>query len=77
MDTKEIILEILDDIKPGVEMDGRTDLATGNVLESFDILTLISELNAEFGIMIPLEEVIPDNFDSVDGIAALVDRLQG
>ena len=77
MDTKETILEILDDIKPGVEMDGRIDLATGNVLESFDILTLISELNAEFGIMIPLEEVIPDNFDSVDGIAALVDRLQG
>ena len=77
MDTKETILEILDDIKPGVEMDGRIDLATGNVLESFDILTLISELNAEFGIMIPLEEVIPDNFDSVDGIAALVDRLHG
>ncbi len=77
MDTKETILEILDDIKPGVEADGRTDLATGGVLESFDILTLISELNAEFGIMIPLEEVIPENFDTVDGMAALVDRLRG
>ncbi len=76
MSTKETILEILEDIKPGVDMEGRTDLATGGVLESFDILTLISELNAEFGIMIPLEEVIPDNFDQVDGIAALVDRLQ-
>ena len=77
MNTKETILEILDDIKPGVEVEGRTDLATGGVLESFDILTLISELNAEFGIMIPLEEVIPDNFDTLEGIAALVDRLQG
>lgn len=77
MDTRETIIEILEDIKPGVEMEGRTDLATGGVLESFDILTLISELNAEFGIMIPLEEVIPDNFDRIDGIAALVDRLRG
>lgn len=77
MTTKETILEILEDIKPGVEMEGRSDLATGGVLESFDILTLISELNAEFGIMIPLEEVIPENFDRIDGIAALVDRLQG
>jgi len=77
MNTKETILDILEDIKPGVEAEGRTDLATGGVLESFDILTLISELNAEFGIMIPLEEVIPDNFDTIEGIAALVDRLQG
>ena len=77
MTTKDTILEILEDIKPGIEAEGRTDLATGGVLESFDILTLISELNAEFDIMIPLEEVIPDNFDTVDGIAALVDRLKG
>ena len=77
MTTKDTILEILEDIKPGVEVEGRTDLATGRVLESFDILTLISELNAEFDIMIPLEEVIPDNFDTIDGITALVDRLKG
>ncbi len=76
MTTKETILEILEDIKPGVPMEGRTELATGGVLESFDILTLISELNMEFGIMIPLEEVIPDNFDRVEDMAALVDRLK-
>ena len=77
MTTKDTILEILEDIKPGIDAEGRTDLATGRVLESFDILTLISELNAEFDIMIPLEEVIPDNFDTIDGITALVDRLKG
>lgn len=76
MNTEETVLEILEDIKPGVEFRGVKDLATGRVLESFDILQLISELNDEFDIVIPLEEVIPANFDSLEGIAALVDRLR-
>ncbi len=76
MTTEETILEILDDIKPGVEIRGVPNLATGRVLESFDILQLISELNDEFDIVIPLEEVIPANFDTLEGITALVDRLR-
>ena len=77
MDTREIILEIIDDIKPGADVKDRTDIATGRVLESFDILQLISELNDEFDIVIPLEMVIPENFDSLDGMTALVERLRG
>ncbi len=76
MSTQDTILEIIDDIKPGVEVVGRTDLATGRVLESFDILQLISELNDEFDIVIPLEMVIPENFDSLEGIVSLVERLR-
>ena len=76
MSTQDTILEIIDDIKPGVEVRGRTDLATGRVLESFDILQLISELNDVFDIVIPLEMVIPENFDSLEGIVSLVERLR-
>lgn len=73
---KETVLDIIEDIKPGAEVEGRTDLATGHVLESFDILQLISELNDEFDIVIPLEDVIPANFDSLEGIVKLVERLK-
>ena len=46
-------------------------------MDSLTITGIISLLTIEFGISIPYEEIIEENFNSVDGLAAMVERLQG
>ena len=45
------------------------------VLSSLDIIQLIGALNDEFDISIPATEIIPQNFNSVDAMVAMVERL--
>ena len=47
-----------------------------DILSSLDVLSLVAELEDEFDVTIPTVEVIPSNFNSVDAIAAMVERLQ-
>lgn len=72
---REKLLEVLADAKPGFEFEGKTDLVDGGYLDSFDIITLVSELNDKFEIDIPVEDIVTENFDSVDAILALVEKL--
>ena len=69
------IIEILCDIRPGVDWAGEADIIESGLLDSFDMITLISELNDAFGISIGLEHLEPENFCSVEAIAALVESL--
>ena len=71
---EEKILAILKDLKPGVEFEGRTDFISGKLLKSLDLVTLISELEDEFDIEISVEDVVPENFESLAGIAEVVNR---
>lgn len=74
---KEKLLEVLADAKPGFEFEGKTGLVDDGYLDSFDIITLVTELNDKFEIDIPVEDIITENFNSVDVILALVERLTG
>lgn len=71
----EKLLEILEEVKPGVEFSGKSDLMDSGELDSFDVITLVSELQDEFDIDIPVEEIVPENFNSVDEIYKLVRKL--
>ncbi len=68
----EQLMEILEEIKPGFEFEGRTDLVDSGDIDSFDVISLVSELNDAFDIDIPVEEIIPENFNSVEAIMNLV-----
>ena len=72
---KETILEILSDIVDNDDLDTCTTLIDDGVLSSLDIIQLIGALNDEFDISIPATEIIPQNFNSVDAMAAMVARL--
>ena len=71
----EKLLEILKKMHPDVDFDSATDLIGDGVLDSLDIVTLITEINSEFDVAIPAEEVVPENFDSAASIWALIERL--
>ena len=72
----ETLLEILEDLIPGVELEGRTDLVESGDLDSITILNLISDISDEFEVTIPVSEVIPENFESPEAIMSLIEKLQ-
>ena len=70
----EQLIEILEELVPGEESEGRSNLVTDGVLDSFAILSLISEISYEMGVDIPVSDVVPENFDSVDAIMAVIEK---
>ena len=72
----EKLMEILEDIQPDAEFDTCETLIDDGVLDSFAILSIVSELQDEFGITIPPADIIPENFNSAKALWAMVERLQ-
>jgi acyl carrier protein len=59
-----------------VDFENTKDLIDGGILDSFDILQIISSLNDEYDISIPASEIVPKNFNSAEALWAMVQRLQ-
>lgn len=72
----EKIIDILQDINPDIDYKNRTDLIDAHLLDSLSIISLIAELEDTFDVTIPAVDIIPDNFNSVKEISALIERLQ-
>lgn len=72
---KEVI-EVLESVKSGIDFEKENDLIESGILDSFDIVTLVSKLNDEFDIEIGVSEVIPENFASAKAIYEMVKRLE-
>lgn len=60
----------------GDGLDGTTPLMELNIVDSAGIFDLVHFLQSEFRITVPLPEVSPENFATVNSIAALVQRLR-
>lgn len=69
------LIKILEDIKPTVDFLACTDLIDGGYLDSFDILSIVSECNDAFGIEISPVDIVPDNFNSAAALWSMVQRL--
>ena len=69
------LLEILEGLHPEVNFETENKLIDAKIFDSFDIVTLVAEINAEFDVAIPAEELIPENFNSAGAIWALIQRL--
>ncbi len=72
---KEII-EILNEIKPGIDYANEKNLITNEILTSFDIVMLISLLNNKFNVNITPIELVPENFENVEAIEKLINKLK-
>ncbi len=71
----EQLLSILKNMHPEVDFDMADDLIGEGILDSLDIVTLITEVNNTFDVSIPAEEVVPENFSSAAALWALIERL--
>lgn len=79
MTNLEKIIEIIKEVSPmGAEdIDGDTELLDSGIIDSFDTVSLILELNEEFEIEIGVEEILPENFETPEKILSLVEEFLG
>ncbi|MDW7659155.1 MAG: acyl carrier protein [Bacillota bacterium] len=69
------LLTILTGLHPDVDFSSSTTLIDDGILDSFDIISLIAEIDNEFDVQIPAEEIIPENFNSAQSLFDLITRL--
>ena len=65
----------LESIRPDIDFKQNSSLIDDGILDSFDIITIIGELNDTFGINISVEHIIPENFNSLNAMMKLVSKL--
>ena len=70
----EELLEILQDIKPGVENE--TALIDNGVLDSLDIIKLVGQISDEFDVEVEVTDLVPANFNSAKAMYAMIQRLE-
>lgn len=75
MTTKEQILAILKEVKPTKSLEDVTDIIEGGYIDSFELMSIIASFSDKFGIEITIEDLVPENFNSVEAMTQMVDRL--
>lgn len=71
----EILENILKSINPDILGSGKK-IVTDGLVDSVDLVGIVSEIEEQFGIEIPIEEISPDNFDDVESIWNMIKKLQ-
>lgn len=72
----ESLMEILKNLHPDVDFETCTTLVDDRIIDSFDIVTIISEINDEYDVVIPAEDIVPENFNSAKALYELIQRLE-
>ena len=70
------LMRILSELNPDIDFENEDALIDRGMLDSFDIVTLVAEIDDIFGIEIPAEALLPENFNSAKAIFALIQWLQ-
>lgn len=68
----EQLISILGEIRPDVDFETADHLIDSGYLDSFDIVTLVEEINSEFGVELDLEDIVPEKFFSAETIYELI-----
>lgn len=70
------LIKLLESVKPGVDFQNTKNLVEDGILDSFDIVTIVSLINEEFDIEFSVKEVIPENFNTVEALYETIKRLE-
>lgn len=69
-------MEILQGVRPDVDFENETALIDDGILDSFDVVSIISEIDDAFGVQIRITELDPENFNSAEAIWKLIESLK-
>ena len=72
----EKLMEILKDVRCDIDFENCGALIDDDILDSFDIVTIIGEINETFDIDINVEDLLPENFNTPEAMMALIIKLQ-
>ena len=70
------LMEILMELDDSIDWENETALIEERILDSFGVISLISELEEQFDIEIEASEIIPQNLNSADAMWKMIQRLQ-
>lgn len=70
------IIEILSEICPGVDFETETALIGDGLIDSLDIVAVVTELMEAFDVELGVDDLTPENFNSVEAIEDLIERKQ-
>ena len=73
---REQIIEILTEICPGVDFEQETALIDNGLIDSLDIVAVVTDLMDTFDVQLGVDDLTPENFNSVDAICQLIERAQ-
>ncbi|MEE0546778.1 MAG: acyl carrier protein [Peptococcaceae bacterium] len=70
------LLNVLMELDDSIDWENETALISNQILDSFAIVSLIAELETVFDIRIEAKEMVPENFNSLASMQAMISRLQ-
>lgn len=76
MVNRDRLLEILVDVCPDVDFENETALIDDGLIESLDIVAIVTGIMDEFDVEINVDDLMPENFNSLDAIIALIEQKQ-
>ncbi len=69
------LLEILEDVCPNIDFENEKALVDDGLIDSFDVVAIVSELTSEYDITISINDIVPENFNSAEAMLELVNRI--
>lgn len=75
MNTRERVMNIMKKVKPTKNLEGISNLVEEGYIDSFELMQLISELCEEFNVEILVEDITIENFNSIESICEMIDKL--
>ncbi len=71
------LLELLKDVNEDVDFTAQNAIIDDEVIDSLDLTGLIADIEDTFDIEIGMNDIVPENFNTVDAMWAMIQRLQG
>lgn len=72
----EKLLELLETLKPGVDFKNSKNMIEEGLIDSFDMINIIANINIEFGIDFSVAEIVPENFATVETLYETIERIK-
>ncbi len=72
----EELLKVLGEIRPDVDFAGETALIDDQILDSFDMIAIVSAFDEHYGVTVKPADLVPDNFNSAEAMLAMINRLK-
>lgn len=72
----EKLIEIMSEVRPDLDFGKETKLIDDDILDSFDIISIVSEVNDQFEIEINVNDLLPENFNSASALYDLIIKIQ-
>jgi len=72
----EELLKIMSAVRPDIDFENEKKLIDDELLDSFDIISIVSDVNDEFDVDINVDDLLPENFNSAEALFELITKLQ-